>query len=46
MKMVTYKLTLLLSTKFLNFKKFMNGLDLHVLLTYPNSVPCKHTNFQ
>ena len=40
MLMVTYKLTPPISTKFFNFNKFVNNLDLHLFLTNPNSLPC------
>ena len=33
MLMVTYKLTPPISTKFFNFNKFVNNLDLHLFLT-------------
>ena len=40
MLMVTYKLTPLISTKFFNFNKFVNSLDLDLFLTNPNSLQC------
>ena len=43
--MVTYnKLTPPISTKFLNFNKFVNNLDLDLFLTNPDSLPCKCNN--
>ena len=42
--MVTYKLTPPISTKFFNFNKFVNNLDLDLFLTNPDSLPCKCTN--
>ena len=41
MPMVTYKLTLPISTKYLNFNKFVNNLHLNLFLTNPDSLPCK-----
>ena len=37
MPIVTYKLTPPISSKFLNFNKFVNNLDLNLLLTNPDS---------
>ena len=42
--MVTYKLTPPISTKFFNFNKFVNNLDLDSFLTKPDSLPCKCSN--
>ena len=42
--MVTYKLTPRISTKFFNFNKFVNNLELDLFLTNPNSLPCKCNN--
>ena len=42
--MVTYKLTPPISTKFFNFNKFVNNLDLDLFLTNPDSLPCKCNN--
>ena len=42
--MVTYKLTPPISTKFFNFNKFVNNLDLDLFLTNPDSLPCKWNN--
>ena len=42
--MVTYKLTPPISTKFFNFNKFANNLDLDLFLTNPDSLPCKCNN--
>ena len=42
--MVTYKLTPPISTKFFNFNKFVNNLDLDLFLTNPDSLPFKCTN--
>ena len=42
--MVTYKLTPLISTKFFNFNKFVNNLDLDLFLTNTDSLPCKYNN--
>ena len=42
--MVTYKLTPPISTKFFNFNKFVNNLDLDLFLTNPASLPCKCNN--
>ena len=42
--MVTYKLTPPISTKFFNFNKFVNNLDLDFFLTNPDSLPCKYNN--
>ena len=42
--MVTYKLTPPTSTKFFNFNKFVNNLDLDLFLTNPDSLPCKCNN--
>ena len=44
MPIVTYKLTLPISTTFFNFNKFANNIDLHLFLTNPNSLPCKCNN--
>ena len=44
MPMVTYKLTPPISTKFLNFNKLVNNLDLDLFLTNPDSLPCKCSN--
>ena len=44
MPMVTYKLTPRISTKFFNFNKFVNNLDLDSFLTKPDSLPCKCSN--
>ena len=44
MPMVTYKLTPPISTKFFNFNKFVNNLDLDLFLTNPDSLPCKWNN--
>ena len=41
---VTYKLTPPRSTKFFNFNKFVNNLDLDLFLTNPDSLPCKCNN--
>ena len=43
--MVTYKLTPPISTKFFNFNKFVNSLDLDLFLANPDSLPCKCNNF-
>ena len=42
--MVTYKLTPPISSKFFNFNKFVNNLDLDLSLTNPDSLPCKCNN--
>ena len=42
--MITYKLTPPASTKFFNFNKFVNNLDLDLFLTNPDSLPCKCNN--
>ena len=42
--MVTYKLTSPISTKFSNFNKFVNNLDLDLFLTNQDSLPCKCNN--
>ena len=42
--MVTYKLTPPVSTKFFNFNRFVNNLDLDLFLTNPDSPPCKCNN--
>ena len=42
--MLTYKLTSPISTKFFNFSKFVNNLDLDLFLTNPDSLPCKCNN--
>ena len=44
MPMVTYKLTPSISTMFFNFNKFVNDLDLDLLLTNPDSLPSKCNN--
>ena len=44
MSMVTCKLTPPLSTKFFNFNKFVNNLDLYLILTNPDSLPMKCNN--
>ena len=44
MPMVTYKLSPPISSKFLNFNKFPNNLDLDLFLTNPDSLPCKCNN--
>ena len=44
MPMVTYKLTPPFSTKFFNFNKFVDNLDLDLFLTNPDSLPCKCNN--
>ena len=44
MPIVTYKLTPPISTKFFNFNKLVNNLDLDLLLTKPDSLPCKCNN--
>ena len=44
MPMVTFKLAPPLSTKFFNFNKFFNNLDLDLFLTNPDSLPCKWNN--
>ena len=44
MPMMNYKLAPPLSTKFFNVNKFFKCLDLDVLLTNPNSFPCKCNN--
>ena len=41
MPMVTYKLTPPISTKYFNFNKFINNLDLDLFLINPDSLPCK-----
>ena len=41
---VTYKLTPPISTKFPNFNKFVNNLDLDLFLTNQDSLPCKCNN--
>ena len=41
MPMVTYKLTPPISTKYFNFNKFVNNLDLDLFLINPDSLPCK-----
>ena len=43
--MVTYKLTPPISTKFFNFNKFVNNLDLDLILRNPDSLPCKCNDF-
>ena len=43
-QMVTYKLTPSISTKFFNFYKFVNNLDLDLFLTNPDSLPCQCNN--
>ena len=42
--MVTYKLTLPITTKFFNFNKFVNNLDLDLFLTNQDSQPFKCNN--
>ena len=42
--MVTYKLTPPISTKFFNFNKFVNNLDLDLFLANPDNLPCKCNN--
>ena len=42
--MVIYKLTPPISTKFFNFNKFVNNLDLDLFLANPDSLPCKCNN--
>ena len=44
MPMVTYELTPPISTKFFNFNKFVNNLDVDLILTNPDSLPCKCNN--
>ena len=44
MPMVTYILIPPISTKFFNFNKFVNNLDLDLFLTNPDSLPCKCNN--
>ena len=44
MTMVTFRLTLPISTKFFNFNKFVNNLDLDLFLTNPDSLPCTCNN--
>ena len=44
MTVKTYKLTPPISTKFLNFNNFVNNVDLDILLTNPDSLPCKCNN--
>ena len=44
MPMVSYKLTAPISTKFFDFNKFVNNLDLDLFLTNPDSLPCKCNN--
>ena len=44
MPMVTYKLTPSISTKFFNYNKFFNNLDLDLFSINPNSPPCKCNN--
>ena len=43
--MVTYKLTPPISTKFFNFNKFVNNLELDLFLRNPDSLPCKCNNY-
>ena len=45
MSMFTYKLTPPISTKFFNFNKFVNNLDLDLILRNPDSLPCKCNDF-
>ena len=45
MPMVTYKLTPPIYTKFFNFNNFVNNLDLILILTKPDSLPCKCNSF-
>ena len=40
----TYNLTPPISTKFFNFNKFVNNLDLDLFLRNPDSLPCKRNN--
>ena len=42
--MIAYKLTPPISTKFFNFNKFVNNVDLDLFLTNPDSLPCKCNN--
>ena len=42
--MVNYKLTPPISTRFFNFNKFVNNLDLNFFLASPDSQPCKCNN--
>ena len=42
--MVTYKLNPPISTKFFDFNKFLNNLDLDLFLTNSDSLPCKCDN--
>ena len=44
MPMVTYKLTPPISTKFFNFNKFVNNLDLDLIWRNPDNQPCKCNN--
>ena len=44
MPMVTYRLTVPISTKFFNFNKFVNNLDLDLFLANPDSLPCRCNN--
>ena len=44
MPLVTYKLTPPIPTKFFNFNKFVNDLDLDLFLTNLDSLPCKCNN--
>ena len=44
MPVVTYKLAPSISTKFFNFNKFVNNLDLDLILTNPDSLTCKCNN--
>ena len=44
MPMVSYKLIPPTSTKFFNFNKLFNNLDLDLFLTNPDSVPSKSNN--
>ena len=44
MPLLTYKLSPPISTKFFNFNKFVNNLDLDLFLTNPDSLPCKCNN--
>ena len=44
MPMVAHKLTPPIATKFLNFNKFVNNLDLDLFSTNPDSLPWKCNN--
>ena len=45
MPLITYTMTPAISTKFLNFNKFVNNLDLDLCLTNRDSPPCKCSYF-